>query len=272
MLDVERRIEDRLQLIVVALLEGLELVIVALGALHRHSQQGRSDDLHRAFQHGVLVGPDLVGIAVAGIGAVGTVAQEMRGHEQIDQFGRHRGFGPIAGQLVARQLLADELIERFVGVERANDIVAIAIGQRPIGIGEEVAVGVGIAGRVEPILAPALAVARRGKIALDHALVGVVGRVVEKGRNLLRCRRQANQIERHAANQRCPVGFGPQRQPGRFQFGFDEAIDRGAQRRLVLHVGNVDFRELLKGPVLVAIGLGWRVARQARCAGFDPAP
>ena len=172
-LDVERRIEDRLKLVVLLLGDRLELVVVALGALESQSQERRADDLDRSLEHGVLVGADLVGVAVALARAVLSVPQKMGRDEQVDR--RRGGVGPatVAGQLVAGQLFADDLVERPIGVERADDIVAVAIGERAVGVGAEVSVGIGVARRIQPVLAPALAVARRGQQAIDELLVGV---------------------------------------------------------------------------------------------------
>ena len=64
-------------------------------------------------------------------------------------------------------------------VERVDDPVA----PRPhvaLGVGL-VAVGVGVAGRVEPVERHPLAVARRGEQAIDDLLVGVRRRVGEEG-------------------------------------------------------------------------------------------
>ena len=99
----------------------------------------------------------------------------------------------IAGErLVAGELLEDEAVERLVGVEGADDVVAIAPGVGPRFV-ELVAVGVGVAGEVEPVPAPALAVVRRlassrsitfsqasGDVSLTNASIssGVGGRPI----------------------------------------------------------------------------------------------
>src|ERR1051326_3964004 len=71
----------------------------------------------------------------------------------------------IAGRLwkkIAGQLLDDELIVGQVAIERADDPVAPAPGERAAGV-LFIAVAVGVAGEVEPVAAPALAVGRRGQ-------------------------------------------------------------------------------------------------------------
>ena len=66
------------------------------------------------------------------------------------------------------------------------------------------------------------------------------------------------------------IGFGPDRKSDGFQLGLDELIDGRADDRLVLDCRWVDGRELLKGPMLVSVGLGGYVPRQAGGAAGDP--
>src|SRR5262249_10577683 len=117
--------------------------------------------LDRAVEHGVLVGADLVGVAIAFASAVLAVTQEMGRDELVDDRGRSVATAAIARQLITGQLFAHDLLERSIGIERADYVVAIAIGQRPVGIGIEVAVGIRVSRRIEPVLAPTFAVARR---------------------------------------------------------------------------------------------------------------
>src|SRR5207248_912489 len=76
---------------------------------------------------------------------------------------------------------------------------------RSVGV---VAVGVGIAGGVEPVAAPALAVVWRLEQALHLALIGSWLGVSEKRVHLRRRRRQPGQIEAEPAQQRRALGFG----------------------------------------------------------------
>ena len=79
---------------------------------------------------------------------------------------------PVAGEDVAGELLVEEPVVRDVGIEGVDDVVAIEVrlGDRVIGV---VAGGVGVAGQVEPVPAPALAVMGRGEQLVDEALVGI---------------------------------------------------------------------------------------------------
>ena len=120
LVEVERRRQDRMELVILLLRDRLELVIVAFRTLEREPQERRADDLDGAVEHGNLVGADLVGVAVALARSVLSIAEEMRGDELIDDLGSDRDPGPVARELVAGQLLADDLVEGFVGIERAR--------------------------------------------------------------------------------------------------------------------------------------------------------
>ena len=77
-----------------------------------------------------------------------------------------------AGEQVAGDLLAHELVVGQVAIERVDDPVAIAVHLRNREIGV-VARGVGVAHDIEPVTAPALAVARRGEQPVDDRGEGV---------------------------------------------------------------------------------------------------
>ena len=124
----------------------------------------------------------------------------------------------------------DELVERQVAVERIDDPVAIAPGLGQLatgraGLGVGVVV-VGVAGHVEPVPRPALAVGRRGQEPIDD-LLERLGRIVREERlDLLRGRRQAGQVERGAADPGPPVRRMRRRAcPACFELRQEEAID-----------------------------------------------
>ena len=205
-LDVERRIKNRLKLIVVFLSDRLELVVMTLGTLEREPQERRADDLNGSLQHGVLVRAHLVGVAVALTGAVLAIAQEMGRDELIDdRLGRFRSWS-LAGQLIAGQLFAHDLVERTIGIERANDIISVSIGQRPVAVGAEVSVGIRVTRRFQPVFAPALAVVRRGQQAFDKPLVGTRIGVVDERGDLVGAWRNSRQVEAQTANQGDAIG------------------------------------------------------------------
>ena len=74
------------------------------------------------------------------------------------------------------------------------------------------AVGVGEAHEVQPVLCHVLAVLRPGKQAIDEALIGVVAVVTKEVANLDTRRRQTCEVKGHPSDQRPLVGLriGPQ--------------------------------------------------------------
>ena len=69
---------------------------------------------------------------------------------------------------------------------------------------------------------------RRGEQAVDQLLVGQRVRVGDEGVDLLRRRRQADQVEREPADQGAAVGLRRRRQAFRLEPGQDERVDRVA--------------------------------------------
>src|SRR5262249_54643043 len=112
--------------------------------------------------------------------------------------GQFPGATPVA-QLVAGQLLRQEAVIRQVVVEGLDNVIAVAPGLWPWAIRREVAVRVGVAGDIEPVAPPALAVGGRGEQAIDKALVGVRALISEEVVALRGRWRQAEQVEAKAA-------------------------------------------------------------------------
>ena len=132
----------------------------------------------------------------------------------------------IAGQLVAGQLFADDLVERPIGIERADDIVTVSIGERAVAVGAEVSVGIRVARCIQPVLAPALAVVRRGQQAINEMLVGIRIGVVDERGDLRGAWRNARQVKAQTADQGGAIGVRTEGQPLFFECLLDEAIDR----------------------------------------------
>ena len=265
LLDVERRIEHRLKRVVILLRDRLELVVMTLRALHRHTQQAGPDDLHRRFERVVAIGADLVRIAIALAGAVLAIAKEVRGFEQLDDLGR-RGLTRFpAGQLVARKLLANKLVERLVAIQCADHVVAVAVGERTIRVGVEIAVGICVARSVEPMLAPAFAVARRAQETLNHPLVGTRLFVGHKARDLVRRRRQSGEHEGDAANERGSICFTAGCEAGFLQADGDHPVERRVSQR-----NRRGILERLEGPMIGGRGNFARDLAGGSSLGSDP--
>ena len=87
------------------------------------------------------------------------------------------------GEHVAGELLDGELVERHVGVERVDHPIAVRPDRaRAVLL---VAVGVGVAGQIEPAARPALAVVRAGEQLIDELLVSIGRSVVDESIGLL---------------------------------------------------------------------------------------
>ena len=159
--------------------------------------------------------------------------------------------GRVAGEKIAGDLAAREGVEGHVVVEGPDH--PIAIGPDPPFAVFLIAVGVGIAGQVEPPPRPALAVTRAGKQSIDEFFVGVGRLIGDKGVELGWRRRQPRQIEVDAAAERGPIGFASRPQPFAGEPVADEEVDRIDRRRgsgRVCHLRHRRARRLLKRPVL----------------------
>ena len=93
---------------------------------------------------------------------------------------------------VAGDLLDRESVERHALVDRPNHPLAI-LPNRAAEI-PRIAVAVGVAGQVEPVAAPALAVIRRGQQSVNDPLVSIRRCILLKRGNVCRRRQQADQI------------------------------------------------------------------------------
>ncbi len=151
--------EDGLQGVEIALEDGIELVVVAAGAIDGHAEEGLADiggDLGEDFL-AALFGIDIAGDQVLGAGAQVACGDEC--------------FVVAGGHFVAGDLLANEAVVGFVGLEGMNDVVAVAPGVGALEIEFE-AVGIGVAYDVEPFGGPAFAVGRGSQQAVDYLFVG----------------------------------------------------------------------------------------------------
>src|SRR5439155_15581534 len=85
-------------------------------------------------------------------------------------------FQPIRGDL-----LNQELIVRQIVIERADDPVAISVGERvsPLFL-ENVSLRIRIASYIEPVSSLALAIMRRRKQSIDQLLKRVGGTIVDE--------------------------------------------------------------------------------------------
>ena len=204
-------VQQRHQRIIIRVQDRVVLMRVALGAVERqaHPSGPRDGD---AIDHGVEA--VLVGIRAAFF-VEHRVAMEAGGDEIV---------GRGIGQEVARELPDAELVVRHVRVQGLHD--PVAVGPDRAGAILLEAVGVGVAGEVQPAARPAFAVAGRSHQAVDELLVGVGGLVVHEGVGFLGRRRHSGEVERDATDECVAVRFGRRFQAGLGEAGADERVDR----------------------------------------------
>jgi hypothetical protein len=159
--------EEGLEAVVVLVFDGIVLVIVTLGAAGGEAEEDAADGA------GDVVEEVLAELFFAvGVGFPGGEAEEALG----DDFVGLRS-GLFAAVFVAGDLFLDKEIVGLVGVEGADDVIAVAPGGGAFAVDGE-AVGFGVADEIEPVAAPALAVARVGEEFVDLLFVGVGAGVV----------------------------------------------------------------------------------------------
>jgi len=131
--------------------------------------------------------------------------------------------------LVRRDLSDHEPVVRQVFVEGANHPVAIRVSFRVVAVLlEHVALGIGIAGHVQPVPRPTLAEVRRVQELVDDAPVRLVAVVAFKSRRLFGAGRQAGQVVVQPAQQRARGGSGRRIQAALLQRGQDKAVEVAA--------------------------------------------
>ena len=232
-------IEERLHRIIVALADGVELVVVALGAADGHSHEGCRDGLDRGEGNVVLS-------VVAGDGGAG---KEAEGEGVFDGAGcagaaAARGSDGFGRVTIAENLRAYELVVRHVVVQGGDDPVAPEIDAGGGGHDRAVeAVEVGVTQDIEPVPGPANSVLRVGEKMIDNFVVGVGGLIFEKCVLFGDGRRESDEVEIEAAQEGQLIGWRGGLETFVLPGGGDEGVDRiGGVRR------NRGANDWLQGP------------------------
>ena len=244
--------------VVVFLGNRIKLVVVAAGALERQPQEGGAGRVHQVFEPLVAILEVVVGLIVPGA------------HPQ-KPCGDHRLLIGV-GHFVTSELTGHKPVEGHVAVERLHHPVAIPPGPWLLGI-PLVAVGLGVAGDVEPVTGLPLTKMGRGEQTIHLPLVGIRRAVGPEGLELGRGGGQADQIKGEPPQERAAVGLRGGRKASCGQPRVDEAVDRIA--------GSAGRRErcgewLQAPPVAAAAGCGGSLveiehaALGPDCPGVDP--
>src|SRR4029077_15092405 len=132
----------------------------------------------------------------------------------------------------AGDLFIDEAVEGLVGVEGADDVVAVAPDGRLEGVAF-VGIGVGVAGKVEPATGETLAVRGSGEQVINYAIERVRGRVAEKGVLFGERRRKSGEGEINATENGPRLRGGRGLPPFFFELREDKRVDRRADPGLI---------------------------------------
>ena len=185
-------VEKGEQLVELLLRDGVVLVVVALRAADGKAQPDRAEGAGpvHCFLEGIL------GAVHAALSIAQRVAVEPGGDALLDR---------RAGQQVPGELLDREAVKSHACIERVDDPAPVAPGMRPdIVLG--IAVQVGVAHLIQPVEGLLLAEVLRRQQALHHPLVRPLSRVLAAGGLLFPGGRDPGQVQRHAGQQRVPLG------------------------------------------------------------------
>ncbi len=258
--------KDRHQPVVILLGDRVELVVVTTGAVDRQADAGGND-----------LGGHVVKIARTG-GSFEDVAPRLDIANKIpgtggEEPGGDNRIGVVWRNIVAGDLLAEELIVRLVAVQRADHVIAV----RPRIVTGAVAletVSVGVVGHVKPVARPVFAVVRRGEESLDQFFIGIGSRVGHEGLRFLGGGWEPQQVEAKPTDQSSAVGLGIGREPFLFELRQDERIDGIANPPGPLHCRRRGDSYRLNRPIGGAVAGGvmnwfWRLGSGADARDSD---
>ena len=242
------RQKEAFDAVVVGVRNRIELVRVAAGTVDRETEHIRGDVLDRV-EHDLVA--DVGRVRAPRVGDVGRLPEEAGGDQRFDVARLEAvGVAPI-DEFIAGDLFEQEAVVGPIVVEGADHVVAVlpdAVERFDDG---RVIVGpprIDVAGRVEPVAAKTLAVMGRRQQPLDQAVKRVGSRVADEFVDLLRRRRQTNEVERRAADQRGSIGRRRERQAALGELFEQERVDRRVHR-VVYHSRHRQAHRCLEGPM-----------------------
>ena len=220
----------------VGLRNRVELVVVAAGTVRGQSEIGLSRDAD-----------DLLQLVLPGNRPHFVVAQHRvvnPGDQCASRLDRVR-VGRC--QQISGDLPAGEFVIGEIGVQRANDPVAVGPRVGPNRIALE-SVGLTKADDIQPMPCPAFSVVRAGEQAVNQFLVRGGRLVGDKRLHFVGRGRQANQVERHPADQRTAI----RRPQGRERFPGQAVVHKPVNRMLGRSFWQVRSCDRPKRPPVVA--------------------
>ena len=219
--------EDGLKSVVILRRDGIELVIMAAGAVNGEALEGREGCHHH-----------VVAVVVAGDKAVSLRDGQFDVPDKIpraagDEAQRDDAVRLLRVEHVSSKLFLDESRPGLVAVQRADDVIAIG----PRGDAElvlVVAMRLAEVNDIEPVPRPAFAVTRAGKEAIHEMFdcrLLIADCQFQKGVHLVWRRRQAGEVKGDPADERGGISLGRWLKIFLCEFGPDEPIHRVGHRR-----------------------------------------
>lgn len=227
--------------VVVADGDGVEFVVVAAGAAEGHAKEGAPDGVDLFVDEFHF--EELVVLEFVVEGAEDEVAG-------ADELGVSL-VGRVVGKEIAGEVFADELIVGFVSIEGVDDVVAEAPGIRE-DEGASAAAGLGEAGDIEPMAAPAFAEFGAGEEVIDDGFEGGGRGIGEEDFHFLGRGREAEEVIVDSAEEGMLWRGGCGREVCGFEAGEDEVIGRGGGPGGIFDFWNGRGDEWLEGPELAA--------------------
>ena len=151
-------------------------------------------------------------------------------------------------------MLDRELVKRHIVVERLNDPVSVRPDLARVIV--LIPVGVGVAGEVEPVPRPVLAVLRRLEQIFHLGPVGLVSWTREKAFDLLRRRRNPDQVKVESPHQHGGLGHAGRLEFRRIKSAQNEAVNRIAHPCRVRNGGQRRTLGFLVGPMALVLRTG----------------
>ena len=230
--------EHAVEGVVVGRRNGVVFVIVATGAGDGEAQGAAGDDVDAVVD-------DVVGDAEEAAAA----GDEPQGGE-VGGIGRN--------QLVSGELKQEESVVGQVGVEGVDDPVTVGgcVDEAGFFASVDVALGVGVAGDVEPMASPAFAVPGGVEQAVDESVGrtgAVAGGVGDEAVNVGGFGGKAGEIKAEASDEGARVGRRGGVDSGGFEPVEDEAVDGILCRSGAASVGDRDGTHGLKGPMVAGV-------------------
>ena len=187
--------EDGPKGVIIALGDGLQLVVVASGTGHGGRQEDFREGVHLVINHLLM---DPVEVQAAAVAMLSKVIKHGPDQAFIRACG---GIDTRLFKQVASQLLFQELVETDVGIEGPNQIIAIFV--RALGrVVPLISISVGVSNGVHPVACKPLAEVRRGQHLIHQRLISTprIGLpIIQKSLALGRRRRQASQDKRQTS-------------------------------------------------------------------------